>query len=837
VPYPTSFDNLATNAKDGDDAGDDTPGSVLVGPHSDKHNKVAAAVNALQSVLGLNPQGGSTDVKTRIAAAEATAAGAVPKSLVTAAGDLIYATASGVLARLGIGANGKVLMSNGTAPVWADPPATPTVVQVDEGGVLIGTEAGIDFVAGTNMDIDATDDLSAGLVHLTFNATAGGSGGISKTVSYYIYKTGANYGALSPVGLPEVVATGTDAAAVLQSCMDNMNSSTSPRGTIIFAPNTTFDWKTIPTFRRTSSSGGSDDGKWLRLLGSGGSVIKLTVAGKTFIQPNRQADYDSFSGLEIGNLQLDANFIDVDTNHLFGTRNLASFSIQRCNIGRIYIHDIDAINIKTALTAGAGYSSLIWLRVNHLGVAEGTANYMTNIRCEHISIQGGNIGIVISATNTGGGGQLGVNVHGDGWYLDDIYFNPFAYVGDEVSCKQGPAIQLGDSCAGELMEIRRVWIAGSTNYGLETNSFRIIRVSDVTAHRCRAEAFRPVNVNYVNGANANEQHTQSITYNQCSHEVGYVGQPASLISCMGWQFFSGTSRPDLGTITLRDCNVYCTGPLPLGCVLGPALFAFTDTMVINKIVLDNFSADIQFDVPDATNRTVTPIYFYKMAKHMVIRNMKVRTRGAQQSTGLYLIDHLHLNGQSNVRLDIDGLIVDDITTSRTVSTTIGLRIGGTAAAGQNDIGGCIRGLTVLATVDTSFKGIDIMPAATLTLRKLLIEDLDISRLGGSATPLVYQAAGENVAPVFIRNMKGRVDPPVEITFTPGATTVAAQYLGNFEGLMTLTGGTVTVIEVSTDNVTYRQIGTTTPLSFYIDNGWWVRMTYTVAPTCKVIPRR
>ena len=36
------------------------------------------------------------------------------------AGDLVYASAGTTIAKLGIGANGKILQSNGSAPVWAD---------------------------------------------------------------------------------------------------------------------------------------------------------------------------------------------------------------------------------------------------------------------------------------------------------------------------------------------------------------------------------------------------------------------------------------------------------------------------------------------------------------------------------------------------------------------------------------------------------------------------------------------------------------------------------------------------------------------------------------------
>lgn len=57
-----------------------------------------------------------------IQTADTTASAAVPKSLVTTAGDILYATASAVLARLGIGTAAQVLGGGASAPAWVFPP-------------------------------------------------------------------------------------------------------------------------------------------------------------------------------------------------------------------------------------------------------------------------------------------------------------------------------------------------------------------------------------------------------------------------------------------------------------------------------------------------------------------------------------------------------------------------------------------------------------------------------------------------------------------------------------------------------------------------------------------
>lgn len=51
---------------------------------------------------------------------------AILKSTVTTAGDLIVGTGNAAVTRLGIGANGTVLSSNGTTAAWSTPSAPPT---------------------------------------------------------------------------------------------------------------------------------------------------------------------------------------------------------------------------------------------------------------------------------------------------------------------------------------------------------------------------------------------------------------------------------------------------------------------------------------------------------------------------------------------------------------------------------------------------------------------------------------------------------------------------------------------------------------------------------------
>jgi hypothetical protein len=98
--------------------GGGTSGAVTVGIQ-DASTSQKGSVQLSDSTSTTSSVLASTPTATK--SAYDLAAAAVPKSTVTTAGDVIYATGSGVVTRLGIGTAGQVLTVNGgaTAPSWA----------------------------------------------------------------------------------------------------------------------------------------------------------------------------------------------------------------------------------------------------------------------------------------------------------------------------------------------------------------------------------------------------------------------------------------------------------------------------------------------------------------------------------------------------------------------------------------------------------------------------------------------------------------------------------------------------------------------------------------------
>lgn len=194
MTYPSSLDEL-TDGVPSDGAAPTTALDNATYPHDDHHRALGVAVEAIEAELGTNPKGGSADVKTRIAATETVAnaaaakasnlsdltsassartnlglggaatlsvgttagtvaagddsriTGAVPKSTVTTAGDLIYGTGNAAVSRLGIGTALQVLRTNAgaTAPEWAT--VSSGAVSVIARTVLGSDTATVDFTS------------------------------------------------------------------------------------------------------------------------------------------------------------------------------------------------------------------------------------------------------------------------------------------------------------------------------------------------------------------------------------------------------------------------------------------------------------------------------------------------------------------------------------------------------------------------------------------------------------------------------------------------------------------------------------------------------------------
>lgn len=272
MTYPASLDELT----DGVPSDVDAPSTAMndaTYPHDDHHRALAVAVEAVEAELGTDPSGSEATVKARIAATEAVAnaaavkasnlsdltsaatartnlglggaatlavgttagtvaagddsriTGAVPKSTVTTAGDLIYGTGNAAVSRLGIGTALQVLRTNAgaTAPEWATVSSggiQPTSAVVGGNYYPIYPTG---FEGNTSQAITATTlqmfqwvvQQDCTVTELWIDVTSGGGAGKKASVGIYTASTTWVPSLLLDAGQLDVASTGIKKATSL----------------------------------------------------------------------------------------------------------------------------------------------------------------------------------------------------------------------------------------------------------------------------------------------------------------------------------------------------------------------------------------------------------------------------------------------------------------------------------------------------------------------------------------------------------------------------------------------------------------------------------------------
>jgi hypothetical protein len=112
--------------------------------------------------------------------ATTTANAAIPKSTVTTAGDVIYATGSAAVTRLGIGSTGQVLTVASGVPSWATPAGGGKVLQVVQGTTTTATTVTSGAYTDTTLTATITPTSATSKVMVViaqyYKSTSAGSG-------------------------------------------------------------------------------------------------------------------------------------------------------------------------------------------------------------------------------------------------------------------------------------------------------------------------------------------------------------------------------------------------------------------------------------------------------------------------------------------------------------------------------------------------------------------------------------------------------------------------------------------------------------------------------------
>lgn len=490
----------------------------------------------------------------------------------------------------------------------------------------------------------------------------------------YVLSTNGTTVTAVPQNNANAAYSGNDGGAVLTSVLSAIGNV----GTVVFQSGD-YPWSTTPLIARNYASGGTENPRWLRILGNGSRIV-LSNAGPSFLTLNRQADYDTFANLEVGGFIVDAaNQPATGYYHaLIGTIiNGVQQNAQRCNYLNFYVHDNRVVNM-TADNVGAGTANQragVWIGSSHAGAAEGTNNYILNMRFERNRFEGGNIGVIITAAYNSGGVTPGLRIYGGGWKMSDMWHSTkitpsafftcsnFQFGGNIASYTSLLNDATHPSSAGLVCE--RLYGYGSGDDGLETNGFESISVIDCVMEDSWTEGFFPSNFNYLNGVDATAQGRQQITYTRCVHRAtNRLGQ----LQNYGWTL-QGWSA-DTGTITLNDCKYLCPSTdLVSGTIKLAVFHQNAGSSIIRRIKINNFVASYDNVVNTGAPDGILNCFDFngKDPTELLVDDVYITAVG-NQAVGNIFVRPFRLEG-GDYRADIDGVSVDHRITNVVAGTS------------------------------------------------------------------------------------------------------------------------------------------------------------------------
>lgn len=683
------------------------------------------------------------------------------------------------------------LRSGGAATVYADATSSTTVANPIVTGALGRIEG---WLAEGSYDLV----VSSGDVEYTqsYEAVSGGS----RTNVWN--PVDAAYGA-DPTGVE-------DSTAAFQAAMDALQDTDTggtfqiPEGTFLL-DSATAAGVLIP-----------GDNVPLRVLGSGEgqTIIKLTDNTPSFLTLDRTADDQTFSNIEVAYLTVDGDeMVSPGQVHtVIGNKG----NTTRVNLEDIHVHHVSSQNIPSFTTDSAtGFCRNVYLASSQTVAAE-AANVIHRIKVEDCNFQGGNIGVQIIGTGTD---TIGFTIH-----LDDIMVQRVKHdVGTlPTTFVASAGVHVGSRGYGGRATIRDCHVKNCGDVGIETNSLDTIFVDNCTGEDCRVSFY------YTNYNTPQTAEGQTITYRDCkSLNFNYAGDSTYIPLA----FYQVLFTVALGHVRLLDCQVYQTANAWSGT---GKIFSCSQ---VKSMYVRGLRADFRLGTYSDVG-TASPILMqtnWTTKAPLRMRDVRIYVSGVRDSGGgagnvQWTVMNMRNTGMTDV--DIDGFSVDASGLTGIAANNFRVfYLGLNTTTFKGRFRRCNFGVL---SDDSGPRAFIISGTTNLTITDIVrIEDCDFRDMT-AGTEILFTNSNENKDKVYLRRNMYRTWPSAPASISPGASPYEHQNLDGYPEQVSVSGGTVTAIDISKDGSSYTASGLTSGI-FQLENGDKLKVTYSVAPTMKKYP--
>lgn len=589
----------------------------------------------------------------------------------------------------------------------------------------------------------------------------------------------------------EFGAVGDGIANDVSAIQDAVDSLGTTGGVVYFTPGKTYyletDWIKIPA------------GITGRLVLWGyGATLKMGVRKALAFNSLAAVDHQVFQNTMILGFKIDGNNVPDVT----GVTPIGNSQSSRCNMENILIRDIHITNLKYNAT-GSQCGGIV-LKTWQAAAGEGTQNYLRDILIDNVRVEGGNAGVVVA-------GILTIGVSGANIYMDNVTVqNWYHDTGVVPTGAVGDAnVQIGGAAQGERITVRNGQGFNSADVGVEVNAFDHPLVENVTIQDCYNICF--YHTNYNRPVTPTSQH---VVFR------GVHGKRINIAAGKMFQFNRNTNA--LGDISLEDCSWFRSD----ASVAASYGFLYCDDF--RNLVVRNCYSNLNVAAQAGNIGPLSDLLVLSTNGGWVdIDGFKCIISGDANTHAItvYAVD---LYG--TFRFRVRNVALSYTTTNLAACYPMAVRVG----AGASTLDGEVSGVTVPATIaNANISPVYFYGTATLTIGARI--DVHHCDFTNGAYDINFQN-NTNAAKVFSASNRYRTFPVVAAAITPTGSPFVYQNLDNYRETVIISGGTVSDISIGRNGVTYYTTGLTSG-AFDLDNGDYIQVTYTGAPTMTKIPAK
>jgi hypothetical protein len=599
-------------------------------------------------------------------------------------------------------------------------------------------------------------------------------------------------------------ASSTDVGSVLQTAITNIAST---GGTIRITNGTYTYTSTIPAFPKNIPN-------WLKIIGDGGVILKMSSGAHRAFDFHRVADYDTFQNIWLEGFTVDANNMPGLEHVVLGAYSSNVF-LQRINMENITVRNIRTINVVVDLTSASLKENLSF-ETQQPNQHETIWNYIKNIDVENCDFEGGNVGVMVSGIQAGSS-YANMSIFIDGIVINHVkhsLLNPPTQGGSSVS------VEVGQGAVGGSVYINDVdsWYSGDPGIEVNNMDYAVISNSRVT------DAWS-MGYEIDNFSNSTHQNSQRIILDNDQVRL-LTAFPVSGPYATGFGIYDASDHVGVGDVLLRDCSFYAVTPT-LGYNTGRGA-AFRAQSVngtghgIRSITMEGFSTIIDNYSNGANSVWLYPVYFnvgFAQTTHVTVNDAYIRVRGTHGSV-FQSVMGIYLDG--SIVADFNNIIIDVSLTGTSYGESSITGIGIASYGPATSISGIFNRIKI-NMVDTSFQyGFFMGSSSYLTIpNQILITNCDFSGMTHGVEISYFDTTNAAKVILFSNTMRNGVLNNF-YQYTPYSAT----------GKLTITHGDVKWVGLSNLNAAtnetsgegYMQTrmghpGTLKRLRVYLDSNW------------------